>query len=156
MSTYLKEFLSIVEIENKICQRCSKLNIPVELVYDKLIVYIEGSPTYNLPRKMYHPKCTILTKDTAVLDVILQIYFKESFLEDVICNSFSSGGSKSIKLTFAVSKYLKKPPSVLNILFQRVNYDMPNYVAKKMNLKLLYLLNICTNNHQVMRIYNTP
>ena len=86
--------MSIVEIENKICQICSKLNTLVDLVYDKLIMFIEGLPTSNSPRKIDHPKCTILEMETVVLDVILQNYFKESLLEDVICEFFSSGGSE--------------------------------------------------------------
>ena len=77
VSAYVKEFLSIVEIENKICQICSKLKTPVELISDKLIMSLEGLPTSNLPRQIDHPKCTILTKDTVVLDVILQKYFKD-------------------------------------------------------------------------------
>ena len=81
------------------CQRCSKLKTPVELISDKLIMSLEGIPTSKSPRKIDHPKCTILTKDTAVLDVILQNYFKDSFLDDVICENCSSGGSKSIKST---------------------------------------------------------
>ena len=61
MSTYIKEFLSIVEIEYKIFQICSKLKIPVELVSDKLVMSLEGLPTSNSPRQIDHPKCTILT-----------------------------------------------------------------------------------------------
>ena len=128
--------MRIVEIENKIRQRLSKLKTPVELVSNKLIMYLEGLPTYDSPRKIDHPKCTIFTKDTVVLDFILQNYFKESLLEDAICEKISSGGSESIKSTLTVSIYLKKPPSVLNILFQRGTYYMTTYV-KKMNLKLL-------------------
>ena len=117
---------------------------------------LEGLPTSNSPRQIDNPKCTILTKDTVVLDVILQKYFKDSFLEDVICENCSSGGSESIKSTFTLSRYLKKTPSVLKILFQRGTYDMITGEDIKMNLSLLYLLNICTNNHQVMRGYHTP
>ena len=105
ISTYIKEFLSKVEIENKICQRCSKLKAPVEIISDKLVMYLEGLPTSNSPRQMDIPKCTILTKDTVVLDVKLHKYFKVSFLDDVICEKFSSGGSESIKSTFTVSRY---------------------------------------------------
>ena len=74
---YIKLFLSIVEIENKICQRCSMLKTPVELISGKLIISIEGLPTSNLPRQIDNPKCTILKNDTVVLDVILQKYFKD-------------------------------------------------------------------------------
>ena len=77
VSTYIKEFLSIEEIDNKICQRCSKLKTPVELISDKLIISLEGLPTSNSPSQIDHPKCTILKKDTVVLDVILQKYFKD-------------------------------------------------------------------------------
>ena len=117
VSTYIKELLSIVEIQNKICQIFFKLKIPVELISDKLIMSLDGLPTSNLPRQIDHPKCAILKKDTVVLDVILQKYFKDSFLDDVICEHCSSGGSESIKSTFTVSRYLKKPPSVLKIIF---------------------------------------
>ena len=47
VSTYIKEFLSIVEIENKNCQNWSKLKTPVEVVSDKLIMFLEGLPTSN-------------------------------------------------------------------------------------------------------------
>ena len=90
------------------------------------------------------------------MDVILHKYFKDSFLDDVICESFSSGGFESIKSTFTVSRYLKKPPSVVNILFQRGTYDMTIGDAFKMNLKFPYLLNICANKHQVIRRYHAP
>ena len=123
--------MSIVEIENKKCQRCSKLKTPVELVYYKMIISLEGLPTSSSHRQIYHPKCTILIKDTVVLDVILQKYFKDLFIDDVVCENNSSGGSESIKSTFTVSIYLKKPLSVLKILIQRGTYDMTNYVATK-------------------------
>ena len=47
VSTYIKEILSIIEIENKKCQKCSKLKPPVEVVSDKLIMFLEGIPTSN-------------------------------------------------------------------------------------------------------------
>ena len=118
---------------------------------------IEGYPNYDLYRQIDHPTCTILKKETVVFDVMLQNYFKYSFLDDVICELFSSGGSESIKSTFTVSIYLKKPPSVLKIILQRETYDKTTYVATKINnLKVLHVLNICTNNHQVIRRYITP
>ena len=116
--------MRIVEIENKKYQRFSKLKITVELVTDKLIVYLDGLHTYNLPRRIYHPKCTVLKNDTVVLDVIFHHYFQESLLEDFICENCSSVNSESIKSTFNVSIYLKEPLSVLKILFRRGTYDM--------------------------------
>ena len=62
MSAYVKEFLSIVEIENKICQICFKLKTPVELISDKLIMSLEGLPTSNLPRQIDHPKMYYIDK----------------------------------------------------------------------------------------------
>ena len=109
---------------------------PAEVIYDKLIMVIEGLPTSDLPRQIDHQKCTTLTKDTVVFDVILQNYFKDSFLEDVICENCSSGGSESIKSTFTVSRYLKEPPSVLNIIFQRGTHDMTSDEALKNELKV--------------------
>ena len=97
---------------------------PVEVISDKLIMFLEGLPTSNLPRHIDHPKWNILTKDTVVLDVMLQNYFKDSFLDGIICENCSSGGSESIKSTFTVSRYLKKPPTILKILFQRGTYDI--------------------------------
>ena len=49
---------------------------------------------------------------------------------------FSSGGSESIESTFAMSRYLNKPPSVFNIIFQRENYDRTTYVATKKYVKV--------------------
>ena len=70
------------------------------------------------------------------MDVILQQYFKDSFLDDVIRENCSSGGSESIKSTLTVSRYLKKPPSFLKILFQRGTYDMTSGEAVKNELKV--------------------
>ena len=58
---------------------------------------LEGLPTSNLPRQIDHPKCTTLTKETFVLDVMLQNYFKDSSLDNVTCENCSSCGSESIK-----------------------------------------------------------
>ena len=58
---------------------------------------IDGLHTSNSPRKIDHPKSTILAKDTIVLDDIFYNYFKESLFEDVICEFSSSGSSVSIK-----------------------------------------------------------
>ena len=79
VSTYIEEFLSIVEIENKKCKRCSKLKTPVEVISDKLIMFLEELPNSDSPRQIYHSKCTTLTNDTVFLDVMLQNYFKDSF-----------------------------------------------------------------------------
>ena len=94
MSTHIKKFLSIVEIENKKCQRCSKLKTPVELISDKLVMFLEGLPTSNSSRQIYHPKYTSLKKGTVVLDQMLQNYFNDSLLHDVICKNCSSHDSE--------------------------------------------------------------
>ena len=44
-------------------------------------------------------------------------------MEDDICENSSSGGSKPIKSTLTVSRYLKEPLSVLKILFQIGTFD---------------------------------
>ena len=119
VSAYIKEFLRILEIENKKCYRCSKLKTPVELVSDKLIMFLDGLHTSNLTRKIDDPKCIILVNDTVVLDVVFHNYFQKSLLEDVMCEKFSSSSSESIKSTFTVSGYLKEPPAVFEIIFQR-------------------------------------
>ena len=106
------------------------------MVTYKFIIPLDGLHTSNYPRQIDNQKCTILENSTSVLDVIFQNYFQESLLEDVICEIFSSGNSESIKSTFTVSKYLKKPPSVFKILFQRVTYDMTNGEAIKDELKV--------------------
>ena len=69
-----------------------------------------GLHASNLPTQIDHPKCTILAKDTVVLDVIFQNYFQESLFEDFICKHCSSGSSESIKSTITVSITLKEPP----------------------------------------------
>ena len=61
---------------------------PVELVTDKMIMSLDGLDTSNLTRQIDHPKSTIFANETSVLDVILQNYFQESLLDDVICNFF--------------------------------------------------------------------
>ena len=67
---------------------------PFEVISDKLIMFIEVLPTSNPPRQIDHKKCNILRKDIVVLDVMLQNYFKVSFLYDIICENGSPGGSE--------------------------------------------------------------
>ena len=119
-------------------------------------MFLGGLPTSNSTIQIDHPKCTTLTKGTIVLDAMLQNYFKDSLLHDVICEDCSSGGPKLIKSTFTVSRYLKKPPSVLKILFQRGTYDRTTPVATKNELKVAIPSEYFSNNHQVMRRYHTP
>ena len=107
-----------------------------EVISDKLIIFLEVLPNSNFSSQIDNSKYTTLTKDTVFLNVMLQNYFRYSFLDDVICENCSSGGSESIKSTFTVSGYLKKPPSVLKILFQRGTYDRTTYVAIKNELKV--------------------
>ena len=76
VSAYIKEFLIIVEIENKKCHRFSKLKTPVELVTDELIMSLDRLHTSNLPSQIDITKCTTLANDTVVLDVILHNYFQ--------------------------------------------------------------------------------
>ena len=57
-------------------------------------------------------------------------------LEDVICKNCSSGSSESIKSTCTVSIYLKEPPSVLKIIFQRGTFDKTTGEAIKNELKV--------------------
>ena len=57
---------------------------PAEVISDKLIMFLEGLPTSDSPNQIDQPKCTTLTKETVVLDVMLQNCFKDSFLDDVI------------------------------------------------------------------------
>ena len=128
--------MSAVEIEDKKCQRCSNMKQPAEVISDKLMMVIEVLPSSDSPSQIDHPKCTILTKYTVVLYVMLQNYFKDSFLDDVLCENCSSGGSESIKSTFTVSIYLKENPSILKILFQRGTYDMTSGEAVKNELKV--------------------
>ena len=136
VSTYIKEFLSIVEIENKKCQKFSKLKTPVELISDKLIMFLEGLSTSNLSIQIDNQKYTSLTRGTFFLDEMLQNYFNDSLLHEVICENCSSHGSESMKSTFTVSRHIKEPPTVLKILFQRGSYDSSTLVATKNELKV--------------------
>ena len=99
-------------------------------------MFLEELTTSNSTRQIDHSKCTTLTKGTVVLDVMLHNYFKNSILDDVICEKFSSGGSESIKSTFTVSRHLNKTPSVLKILSQRGTYDRTTLMDTKNELKV--------------------
>ena len=66
----MKENLSIIEIENKKCEKCSKLKTPVKVVSDKLIMFLDGMPTSNEYRPIDHTKYTSIKKGTVVLDEI--------------------------------------------------------------------------------------
>ena len=62
--------------------------------------------------------------------------FQGLILDNVICENCSSGGSESIKSIFTVSRYLKEPPSVLNIIFQIGMYYMTSGEAVKSEHKV--------------------
>ena len=94
--------MTIVEIDNQKCHRCSKLKTPVELVNDKTIVSLGGLHTSNSTSQIDPPKCTILENDTIFFDVILQKLFQELFLKDFKCGNCLSVISESIKSTFTV------------------------------------------------------
>ena len=61
----------------------------MELVYDKLVMFLDGLNSSNSPSKIYHPKYTKLATNTIILDDIFQNYFKESLFEDIICENCS-------------------------------------------------------------------
>ena len=84
VSTYITEFLIIVEIDNKQCHRCSNMKPHFEFISDKLIMLLGVLPNSNSSRRIDHPKYTTLTKYNVVLDVLLHNYFKDSFLDNVI------------------------------------------------------------------------
>ena len=118
------------------------MKTPVEVVSDKLIMFLEGVPTSNEYRPIDHPNFTAIKKGTVVLGEIFQFFFDGSLLHDVLCDNCSSLGSKSIKSTFNVSRHIKEPPTVLKILFQRGSYYSTTFVTTKMKLESVYLLNI--------------
>ena len=96
-----------------------------------MIMVLEGIPTSDEYRPIHHPKFIAIKKDTVVLDEIFQKYFNDSLLHDVLCDNCSSLSSKSIKITFTVSIYIKEPPRDLKILFQRGSYDKTTFVTTK-------------------------
>ena len=81
----MKYFLSIIEIENKTFRIWYNTNTPVKLVFDQLIMSLDVLNSHNLPGKIDHPNYTSLTTKIINLDEIFQNYFKESSIEDVIC-----------------------------------------------------------------------
>ena len=83
------------------------MKTPVEVVSDKLIMFLEGIPTSNEYRPIDHTKYTSIKKGTVVLNEIFQNYFNDSLLHNMICDNCSSLGSKSIKLTCTVSRHIK-------------------------------------------------
>ena len=64
VSTYIKEYLSIVEIENKKCQICCRLKTPYEALSDKLTMFLEGLLISNKSRHIDHKKYTSTKKGT--------------------------------------------------------------------------------------------
>ena len=70
VSNYMKDFLGIIEVDNKKCHICYNTKNPIKLVYDKMIISLDVLHTTNLTRQIYNPKYTILEKYTIVLDVI--------------------------------------------------------------------------------------
>ena len=58
----MKEFLRIIEIENKKCHICYNTKTPIELVSDKLIMSPDGFNSPNSPWQIDHPNYTHLSK----------------------------------------------------------------------------------------------
>ena len=63
VSNYMKEFLSIIEIENKKCHICYNTKTPIKLVSYKLIISLDGLNSPDSPRKFGHPNYTSLSKN---------------------------------------------------------------------------------------------
>ena len=90
VSSYIKEFLTIVEIENKKCHIYSKWKTPIESVSDILIMSLDGLHTSISRRQIYNPKNTILAKNHS-FECHISYSFRESFFEYVPYEIFSSG-----------------------------------------------------------------
>ena len=69
---YMKDFLSIIEIENKKFHICYNTKTPIKLISDKLIMYFDGINIFNSPWNINHPNYTTLTKNKIELDDIFQ------------------------------------------------------------------------------------
>ena len=71
----------------------------------------------------------------------------------MLCDHCSSLGYKSIKSTFTVSRHIKEPPTVLNILLQRGSYDSTTFVATKNEVKVgipsEYMFKLQSSNEKI-------
>ena len=83
---------------------CYKWKTPIELVFDKLIISLDGINISNSPRQIDYPKYTTLATDTIALNDTFQNYFKESFFGDVICENCCSVSSETRQATFTLIK----------------------------------------------------
>ena len=83
---------------------CYKWKTPIELVFDKLIISLDGINSSNSPRQTDYPKYTTLATDTIALNDTFQNYFKESFFGDVICENCCSVSSETRQATFTLIK----------------------------------------------------
>ena len=107
------------------------------------------------PSQIDHPKCTIFSKDTIVLDDIFHHYLKELLFEDNIWENCSLVMSETTKATFTVYINLKEP-----LWFWRFSCKEEHMIwvlvgLYKMNVKFLYRQNFLTRHHQLMRRYHT-
>ena len=59
------------------------------VVFDKLIMVLEGILTNLEYRPIHHPEFTTIKKGTVVLNEIFQKYFDYSLLHDVLCDNCS-------------------------------------------------------------------
>ena len=73
---------------------------------------------------------------TITLDETFHNYFKDLFIEYVICENCSSVSSEKIKATFTVCSTLKEYPSFLKILLQRETFDIVDRRSKKKECKV--------------------
>ena len=72
------------------CEVCKKEKTLIESVTDKLIISLYGLNISNSPRQIDHPEYTTLEMSTITMDDTFHNYFKDSFIEDVICENCSS------------------------------------------------------------------
>ena len=72
----------------------------------------------------------------------------------MICEKCSSLGSKAIKSTFTVSRYIKEPLTVLKILLQRGSYYSTTFVATKDEFKVgipsEYMFKLQSSNEKIL------
>ena len=118
------------------CELCKKEKTQIRSVTDKLIISIDGLKISNSPRKIDHPKYTALEMSTIILGDIFQNYFKDSFIEYVICENCSYVISEVINTKFTMCQNLKEPALVLKIILQRATFDIVDRRLKNNKCKV--------------------
>ena len=105
--------------------------IPKLTVKEKLVMQFDGISPKNENMQIYHEKYYKLDKNGLTLKNMFDDQFKETDLNDLICENCSDINGKSTKSSLDHPKTLKKIPMILIIILKITQHDWKTETQRK-------------------------